>query len=331
MSLKEAEEATEALTTGPSSYSCTTAMDCELLGACVSGACVCRKGWKGDSCGTVDLTPIAAPPNSSAIRGAVWPPTAALLDNLTFSWGFTVVYDETTSLYHAAVNVGCCGLGKDAHWPTGGTCGVTVGGTFLLHVTSKYPDRGFTQAGIFVGPTAFNPHLIRAPNGTFILYFRVNDKANYAACTGSGPRQNSSDLKTYIPASDITHTDPSGEGPGANMYVSSATSMKGPWTTTRVVITGMGNLHISNPSLALLADGKRTLLAYRFNPHGGEQNGFALATSYRGPFASSANLTKAPGNDEDPFVWQEKGGVNDQSLHILYICLNFKLVVLRVI
>ena len=123
---------TEALTTGPSSYSCTTAMDCELLCACVSGACVCRKGWKGGSCGTVDLTPIAAPPNSSAIRGAIWPPTAALLDNSTFSWGFTVVYDETTSLYHAAVNVGCCGLEKNAHWPTGGTCGVTAGGTFLL-------------------------------------------------------------------------------------------------------------------------------------------------------------------------------------------------------
>ena len=55
--------------------------------------------------------------------------------------------------------------------------------------------------------------------------FRVNDKANYAACTGSATRQNSSDRKTYIPASDITRTDPSGEGPGANMYVSSGASV----------------------------------------------------------------------------------------------------------
>ena len=33
-----------------------------------------------------------------------------------------------------------------------------------------------------------------------------------------------------------------------------------------------------------------------------------------GPFTSTANLTKAPGNDEDPFLWQQP----DKSLHILY-------------
>ena len=315
-------------------YTCTTSEDCELLGSCINNGCVCRPGWKGPSCGTVDVLPVETNregssvvavdvlpvvtnrEGSSVVAGAIWPPHPD--DNTTFSWGFTAVYDETSQLYHAAVNVGCCGLGKDgAHWPaepTKETCGVTVGGTYLAHVTSPYPDHGYTQSGVFVGPTAFNPHLIRAPNGTFILYFRVNDKDNYEACSGGDPIQNSSSLKTYIPASDITHTDPSGEGPGANMYVSSATSMAGPWTTTRVVITGMGDLHISNPSIALLADGN-VMLAYRFNPHGGEQNGFALATSYRGPFGSYSNLTKAPGNDEDPYLWEQQ---DDGSLHILY-------------
>lgn len=60
----------------------------------------------------------------------------------------------------------------------------------------------------------------------------------------------------------------------------------------------MGNLHISNPSIAFLESGK-VMLAYRFN-RDGEQNGFALANSFLGPFRSTANLTKAPGNDEDP-------------------------------
>jgi hypothetical protein len=45
------------------------------------------------------------------------------------------------------------------------------------------------------------------------------------------------------------------------------------------------------------------MLAYRFNPSHGEQNGFAMAESFLGPFVSSANLTKAPGNDEDPSVY----------------------------
>ena len=277
--------------------SCTSPMDCELLGDCVSGSCKCRQGFKGPSCGSLDLAPLAA-----QSRGAVWPPT--LPTNTTFSWGFTVVYDEQAQLYHAAVNVGCCGLSGHDHWPAPtmpATCGVTVGGTLLAHVTSKFPDRGFTQQGVFIAPTAFNPHLIRAKNGTYILYFRVNDMGDdYAACSGSGPRVNSSSLKTYINRADITHTDPSGEGPGANMYVAYASSMSGPWTTRKVEIKGMGQLHISNPSIALLADDGKVMLAYRFNPHGGEQNGFATADSFLGPFTSSANLTKAPGNDEDP-------------------------------
>lgn len=98
------------------------------------------------------------------------------------------------------------------------------------------------------------------------------------------------------------------------MYVAYADSMYGPWTTQRVRITGMGNLHISNPSIALLTS-NHTMLAYRFNTGSGEQNGFALSESFLGPFESVTNLSKAPGNDEDPFLWQEP---SDDSLHILY-------------
>ena len=82
------------------------------------------------------------------------------------------------------------------------------------HLSTLEP--GFTMRGVFVVPTAFNPHLIRLSNGTFILYFRVNDFGEaYAACTGKGPRTNSTALRSYIDPRDITHTDPSGEGPGA--------------------------------------------------------------------------------------------------------------------
>ncbi len=33
----------------------------------------------------------------------------------------------------------------------------------------------------------------------------------------------------YIDRRDIPHLDPSGEGPGANMYAAWAPSMEGPW------------------------------------------------------------------------------------------------------
>ena len=45
-----------------------------------------------------------------------------------------------------------------------------------------------------------------------------NRVIRYPACLGDGsPRASSASLVTYIDRKDITHTDPSGEGPGANM------------------------------------------------------------------------------------------------------------------
>merc|ERR1712232_506574 len=100
------------------------------------------------------------------------------------------------------------------------------------------------------------------------------------------------------------------------MYVAWAESMTGPWSVQKVDISGMGNLHISNPSITLLSAKSpwNVMMAYRFNPAHGEQNGFAVADSFRGPFRSLANLTKAPGNDEDPFLWQDERG----HYHIVY-------------
>eukprot|EP01079_Euglenida_sp_SAG-EU17-18_P011383 gene11383-9894_t len=34
---------------------CTSAMDCQLNGACDNGRCVCDKGWKGSDCGQLSL------------------------------------------------------------------------------------------------------------------------------------------------------------------------------------------------------------------------------------------------------------------------------------
>jgi hypothetical protein len=34
---------------------CSSDLDCQLNGACTSGACVCDKGWRGVDCGTLNL------------------------------------------------------------------------------------------------------------------------------------------------------------------------------------------------------------------------------------------------------------------------------------
>ena len=292
-----------------STFKCGDDADCEYLGSCTAGKCACTPGFKGDSCGEIDFLP--AP---SDTRGILWPQPAQLSDNSTFSWGFTVVYDEAQKTYEAVVNVGCCS--PEPANPRG-TCGVTVGGTYLVHLRSTEPDRGYTAQGAFMVPTSFNPHLMRARNGTYVLYFRVNDMQEYRVCRGDGVSlPNSSDLVTYIDRGQVRHTDPSGEGPGANMYAAWAPSMAGPWQVHGPLqIRGMESLHISNPSATFLSDG-RTLLAFRYNPVGGEANGIAVADSFLGPFTAVANITKGPhrGNDEDPFLWQDANG----ACHILY-------------
>merc|ERR1712048_440584 len=121
--------------------------------------------------------------------------------------------------YHAIVDTGCC---------RSTTCAVYVDGTYLVHLVSKDPTQGWQAVGTVAPPTAFNPHLIRAPNGTYVLYFRVNDLNNYTVCRGDGVTADSSSLHTYIPRSQLR---PGGdEAPGANMYVAWAESMSGPWS-----------------------------------------------------------------------------------------------------
>jgi hypothetical protein len=51
-------------------------------------------------------------------------------------------------------------------------------------ISSNLPDRNYTFEQAITPPTSFNPHMIRSPNGTYLLYFRVNDLDNHTICTG---------------------------------------------------------------------------------------------------------------------------------------------------
>ena len=73
--------------------------------------------------------------------------------------------------YHAIVNVGC------------GSTATKVTGTFAAIVSSTEPDRNYTFSKAVTPPTSFNPHMIRSPNGTYLLYFRVNDLDPHPVCT----------------------------------------------------------------------------------------------------------------------------------------------------
>lgn len=154
---------------------------------------------------------------------------------------------------------------------------------------------------------------MRAPNGTLLLYFRVNDLGDHRACLGDGTTYgNSSAMPTYVPRRDLSPADP--EGKGSNIYVAwtdGGFARGAAWRVRRVRMHGTGQLHVSNPSVTFVrgVPGAALMMAFRFNGAGGEHNGFATAASFQGPFTLLSNLSHQGGNDEDPYIWQDAAAV----------------------
>ena len=316
--LKEQADRISGIVEQPPAWRCVTDADCELLGRCDGGTCACASGFGGPSCGKLLLAPASAPR-----AGMVWLDMTQHAHRNASAWGFTAVRDPTDGRLHAVANVGC------------GSTQTHVTGSFMAHLSSAAEadaaPGSWRLAGAVAPTTSFNPHLMHLPAGTgsaaglFVLYFRVNSiEASQVVCSGSDEFANGlppSAPAPYLPAcGSAAPPDANSTGcvhagdpeRGVNMYVAWAQTMAGPWQTGNVSITGAGALHKSNPSAAALPDG-RVLLSYRFNLDG-EQVGFALGETFRGPFVSVSNLTHRHGNDEDSYLWQQPDG----SLHVIY-------------
>ena len=155
------------------------------------------QGFTGEHCGQLDLLPANSAtadgtyvrpylffllliPNSwsqvltltgcttSSHAGKAWPKQAS--GTGAASWGMSVVRGDGADNYHAIVNVGC------------GDTATKVTGTFAAILSSTEPDKNWTFTDAVTQPTSFNPHMIRAPNGTYLLYFRVNDLDAHPFC-----------------------------------------------------------------------------------------------------------------------------------------------------
>lgn len=284
------------------SYLCKTDADCEMLGACsVDGVCHCNPGFIGPSCGSVNLSSVSSCPSCFPL----WPTPQSRQERQASAWGFSALYDPADQLWHAFVTVACNGSGVIAD---GG------GNSWIGHVVSTAPDREFSLIGMVTPQTTFGPHVSRAPDGTFVLVFRVNVLLNATLCGGNGsdPLPPSWIDDAYIPPYKLHSGDPEA---GTSIWIAWAPRMTGPWEVVQTNITGAGDVHKSNPSLAFLADG-RVLMAYRYNPPGGELLAFAFAANndFRGPYVNVFNLTQGRPGDEDPGAWQQPDG----SLHVLY-------------
>ena len=55
----------------PPSPPCKSPLDCGLNGECISGKCVCDKGWRGWCCGSLDLLPVNKSQRGLLVPGTV--------------------------------------------------------------------------------------------------------------------------------------------------------------------------------------------------------------------------------------------------------------------
>ena len=329
---------------------CRSDLDCELLGTCTADPatgmrrCVCSPGFRGLTCGSLDLLPMPASAASDEQPGRVWPSTPLGVEGTTMAWSFAPAYDPDTHKYYAVVETGC-----GPQWGQGFN---------LAALASEHPDRGFEFLH-WLSPRMVNsPHLLRTDNGTWILHFqtgRVHWPRNTTTKTCSGAPGNGPPLPSIgvdlplrpcnsneIEARDncLCSTLSTAEPCEANIHIARSespfSSAAKPWSTIApVIVSGPGwnpfnasvkNIGESNPAAVLLKDG-RELLAFRSHLTAGywpgvrgEHIGFAMGSSKLGlsqtAFNVTANLsyTTAKGNDEDPFMWQQPDG----TLHCLY-------------
>jgi hypothetical protein len=265
--------------------SCSSSADCEMLGTCEGGACSCFPGWRGPTCGSLALVP------SPASTSTQWPLASSPNSS---SWGFTRVFDPSDGQWHALACVAC---GRT------GVIGDGGGESFIVHLVSSSGTGNWTlhSRGLWAPQTTFGPHLARARDGTFVAVFRVNLLLNSSMCPGdaAAPAPPPFAENPSIPYSSLISGDPE---KGSSIYIAWASEMAGPWSVVKTNITGLGSLHVSNPSIQpLLLGGWGMALRYNFE---GEQNAFALADDFRGPWRVVANISGPKGNNEDPWLFQ---------------------------
>ena len=302
---------TTAATAATVAAPCTTNADCEWLGTCnsSSGACSCKRGFTGPSCGEFNFLPASADNTHTPL----WPKSIERSAHVSSAWGFTTQYDGSDQLYHAFVTVAC---------NSSGVLGSGGGDSWIAHLASPTPDGGYQLVNMVVPQTTFGPHVARAPDGSFVFVFRVNAipgprVAPLCGGNGSDPLPSTFEDGAYIPSSKLAPGDPE---IGTSIYVAWSTRMAGPWSVAQLNITGAGGVHKSNPSLTFLPSGE-AVLGYRYTgakvPGGksGEMNAVATAADFRGPYACIVNLTNGAFGDEDPFVWVD---AVDASVHMAW-------------
>ena len=269
------------------SVPCSSDGDCSLNGVCTAGRCVCDAGWTtlphgvnnamAPGCGYLDFLPAAdtACGPACAFHGGT-------NDNKsTSSWGGSVLElnnSNGTREYwmFAAEFANHCDLGQ---WGTNSQ---------VVAAVSLTPAGPYVRQNVAVPAWSHNPEVVRAPDGTLVIY-------TLGAGQSNGPMQNCSGSVAVVPHGGGTRLSQGGGGAtssavvgtSANFTVHSAAFPMGPWSATTMVIENWNsswNLGNWNPAPVMQANGSVRVMAHT-SYVGWSGEVILEAPSWRGPYS----------------------------------------------
>ena len=281
---------------------CVDASSCSLNGDCVAGACVCDPWWAGSP--TCDVLAIKPASRAGGYRNS----------SGIMSWGGMSVRDDAGAWHlFAAEMINKCPLSS---WKTNSR---------IIRGVGTAPGGPFNIVQQIAPPFAHNPKILRALDGTYVLY-----------SIGSGiyhPNATKCDSATHAVTADglgddLDFTCINGCGPeppcngGCGLSLGSSPTPEGPWTFAFLNITDASRSPLldaqqTNPSTLFFPNGS-VLMAFNagWNHNNLETIGLAKAPNWTGPYTMFnldpvlKNADGSPHRCEDPFIYASARGLH---------------------
>lgn len=280
---------------------CTSDKDCSFAGICADGVCDCEKPFNGSSCQNLALQ------SHGCEQGL------CLAGEST--WGGGIERDSSSGDYHMYAAL----MGEDC------TLDAWLTNSRVVHASTPDLDTGFTALDIALGPlqnqsrwdslTQHNPTVVRAPDGTWLIYYMGNHpvKGSHAANCSQGQAGN---VRAPPPEAAVQRVG-----------LATASNPQGPWTRRDDPIIEPGargswdDLFTTNPTAHIFPNGSALVL---YKGRSVEQpndmfTGVARAEHWSGPYTKfgSRPIANVPTNCEDAGIFY---GTKTQRFFAIFHC-----------
>eukprot|EP01084_Bolivina_argentea_P060226 110049_1 len=297
-------------------HSCSSNKDCTYLGYCDTSTnkCICNPGFIGTNCTDFNI--------SSTIDWS----TDGYHDYSTSTWDGTPIYSSKDNKWHLFISIltNTCPLGA---WLTNSIIG---------HVTAINASGPYTYSDIALnvyndtqninnhwdGLSVYNPSIIQASNGTYLLYYTgtTAPNAKHKNCNSDKQLRN-------VKGSTEEYNQRVGLAYSNNLY--------GPWNRLSKPILlprGYNNSlwdsnFTTNPSPFLLQNGS-IALAYKGRSNsnlGNMYTGIAMLVNGSEWYLNNENNyiraiqpLNLPTNCEDAYLWQQRSVYDTKAVNLSY-------------